>query len=127
MPHVIDLGKRAFQRLPIEVNENIASFLDTDKDFANFNAICRETHDTIQSHRCGAWRAQWKQEYDLPLGMTGSQLKAQYQERRMYLYTKAFRDGLADAEMNCIRVLKQLVIGKCDYSWYSWHALHFSY
>lgn len=111
-PHIIDLEKRAFQLLPVEVNENIASFLDTDKDFANFNAICLGTRNTIQSHRCGAWRAQWKQEYDLPLGMTGLQIKAEYQRRRMVLHTRVFHMGTTTAEKNCIATLKQLIIGK---------------
>lgn len=109
---VYESGNRTFQGLPIEVNENIASFLDTDRDFANFNAICRETRSAIQSHRCGAWRAQWRQEYDLPSEMTGLQIKAEYQRRRMCLYTKAFNMGKETAEANCIAVLKQLVIGK---------------
>lgn len=111
-PPAVDLKKKAFQLLPIEVNENIASYLDTVRDFANFNAICRETRDAIQSHRCGAWRAQFRQEYDLPPGMTGPQIKAEYQRRRMCLHTKRFDMGRSTAEANCIAVLKRLIIGE---------------
>ena len=98
------------------MNENIAFYLDTDKDFANFNAICRETHEAIQSRRFSAWRTRWKQKYDLPPGRTGRWLRAEYMQRRMYLYTKAFRNGHGAAEKNCIKTLKQLVTGKCEFS-----------
>ncbi len=43
------------------------------------------------------------------------QIKAEYQRRRMCLYTKAFEMGKGAAEVNCIAVLKQLVIGEHDY------------
>ena len=51
--------------------------------------------------------------------MTGQQLRAEYMKRRMYLYTKAFKNGVEPAERNCIKTLKQLVIGKCDYGFFA--------
>lgn len=61
----------AFEKLPLEINELIASFLTNDYDLCRFTLLCHVTHQAVHSHHCTVWRERLNAKFDLPPGKQG--------------------------------------------------------
>lgn len=91
----------------------VGSYLIDDKDLCQFAAACLETRIAIQSVNSGFWRKRFASEYDLRPFMTSIELKRIYQYRHMVLSNHLdFSDGKSEEEQRCLRMIRDLVIGK---------------
>ncbi|KAL5400663.1 hypothetical protein PMIN03_012185 [Paraphaeosphaeria minitans] len=108
----------AFNKLPIELNKEIASHLDDHKDIANFNAICKSTSNAIIGDNNSFWRAKFCKDFALPPNMTNAMLRAIYIERcrwlRRFVNMKTMRyfqfvRGHTYKEKIIIRILTDLI------------------
>lgn len=103
----------AFVKLPLELNELIASFLTDDNDLCRFTLLCHVTHDAVHSHYCTVWRDRFHSKFDLPPGRKGFALKTEYQIRQKVLcrgYTGLFPGDLQE-DICFIHVLRNLIVG----------------
>ncbi|KAF2691128.1 hypothetical protein K458DRAFT_382702 [Lentithecium fluviatile CBS 122367] len=75
----------AFNKLPIELNKNVAHFLENDADIANFSAICRATNHAVDGDNLSFWRAKFREKYVLMTGTKNRELKSKYKRRAKYL------------------------------------------
>lgn len=103
----------AFVKLPLEINELIASFLADDHDLCLFTLVCRHTHAAVHSHHCTIWRDRFDANFDLPPGKGGFALKKEYQIRQKALrqgYTGLLTGDLPE-EKCFIYVLRNLIVG----------------
>ncbi|KAK4697460.1 hypothetical protein P7C71_g612, partial [Lecanoromycetidae sp. Uapishka_2] len=102
----------AFNLLALEINENIASYLDHDRDVNNFGFTCKTTYAAVNEHRCGLWRKLWKKRYDLPPGKSGVEIMMQYKVRSRFLRKRIpnFVMGQEFTELRAIDRLRELII-----------------
>ena len=93
--------------------ENVASYLTDDKDLCRFASICPETYAAVHSNRSGVWRTRFALKYDSPLGKTAPELKKIYTTRCTTLSKQVlFYHGRSSEEQKCLRIIRDLVIGK---------------
>lgn len=97
----------AFEKLPLEINELIASFLTDDNDLCCFTLLCHVTHDAVHSHHCTVWRDRFDATFDLPPGKKGFALKKEYQIRQKVLC----RGFTGQSFIHVIHVLRNLIVG----------------
>lgn len=103
----------AFEKLPLEINELIASFLTDDNDLCRFTLLCHATHEAVHSYHCTVWRDRFDAKFDLPPGKQGFALKKEYQTRQKVL-CRDYTDytGLTDGNLpEVIHVLRNLIVG----------------
>lgn len=103
----------AFEKLPLEINELIASFLTDDNDLCRFTLLCHATHEAVHSHHCTVWRDRFDAKFDLPPGKQGFALKKEYQTRQKVLcrgYTDLTSVRLPEGKC-FIYVLRNLIVG----------------
>ncbi|MCJ1427607.1 hypothetical protein MMC29_005510 [Sticta canariensis] len=101
----------AFRKLPVEMLENVASYLTDDKDLCRFASICPETYAAVHSNQSGVWRTRFAFKYDSPLGKTAPELKKIYTTRCTILNKQVlFYHGRSSEEQKCLRIIRDLVI-----------------
>jgi len=99
-----------------QLNEHIASYLNADKDVANFALVCQATHNAIESHRCGLWRRLYASKFDVPESRTGVELKVKYKLRcRALRRTTNWQKGHDPNEARVMKFLQDLVCGKLTF------------
>ncbi|KAL8745747.1 MAG: hypothetical protein Q9190_002155 [Brigantiaea leucoxantha] len=103
----------AFNRLPMEINEQIAYNLKNDKDLTNFSAVCRTTRDAVLFPRSGVWRVRFSEVFDVPSGKKFQQTRKEYQERMRYIQRHCqLSQGQQMDEFRCLRVMRDLIVGE---------------
>ncbi|KAI9839951.1 MAG: hypothetical protein M1819_000143 [Sarea resinae] len=76
----------AFNNLPAEMNQNIASFVGSDQDFVNFGAICKTTyHEVLQCPIL--WKKRFACVFDMTSHMSGKDLVELYKKRQGLLHS----------------------------------------
>ena len=107
-----------FDILPIETNQNIASFLDYDSDICKYRLICRSTLNAVDADNCSFWRRGFLACFEKPTkSMDNVAYKKAYQRRRGVLKCgAAFQTGEKKREWDCLEVLRDLVIGELHHS-----------
>ncbi|KAL9614852.1 MAG: hypothetical protein Q9167_000685 [Letrouitia subvulpina] len=101
----------AFNRLPMELNEQIAYNLSNDKDLSSFSAVCRSTRDAVFSDRSGVWRSRFSTAFDFPAGKSSTQMKHDYRLRRKYLRRPCpFGEIRQTDENQCLTIIRDMVI-----------------
>lgn len=101
----------AFNSLSLELNEQIATFLHTDRDACNFRLICHATNAAVDSYRCGVWRDRYAQRYDMPEKKGGREISMLYKLRSKLLRKSAkFMIGQEPREIRCMEILRDLVV-----------------
>lgn len=103
----------AFEKLPLEINEMIASFLTDDNDLCRFTLLCHVTHEAVHSHHCTVWRDRFDAKFDLPPGKKGFALKKEYQIRQKVLCRACtgFLSRDLQEGKRFIHVLRNLIVG----------------
>lgn len=96
-----------------QINEHIASCLDSDEDVNNFRLICQATNVAVTHHRCGLWRELYARRYDVRPGMRGVDVQMTYKIRTKFLrrINHFFYIGQDYRELVCLEKLRDLVIG----------------
>ena len=105
-----------------QINQQIASELDTDQDICNFRLICRDTHDAIDADGCSFWRRRFLAIFETPqLELTGQRVADNEKFRDVYKKRKnllkngvlqEFRNGLVPREQQCLELIRDLIIGE---------------
>ena len=128
-----NLPLRILTSLP-QLNQNIASYLASDKDLASFRLICKSTHDAVDADACSFWRRRFKQTFESAnLKLTGrrnedgEKYRTEYQTRKKVLHVidpvfqmagklpkLQFEIGTTAKEREALRVLRDLIVGKSD-------------
>ncbi|KAM0702830.1 hypothetical protein Q7P35_010262 [Cladosporium inversicolor] len=119
-----------FDAIPIELNQSIASYLESDKDLASFRLICKSTHDAVDADACSFWRRRFKEVFETAsLKLTGlraedgDQYRKEYQARKKVLHVidavfqragqlskLQFAAGTTTVEKEALRVLRDLIL-----------------
>lgn len=95
------------------MHEQIATYLETDEDFCSFTLICPESHNSAHSARSGVWRALYANRFDLSGQKDSKLLMTEYMRRSRELRRGArFEMGQTRQEINCMEILRALVIGE---------------
>ena len=99
--------------LHLQINEHIASFLDSDKDVQNFQLICQATNVAVTYYRCGLWRERYARRYDVRPKMSGYEVRMTYMIRTKFLrrLNPFFYIGQEYRELKCLEKLTDLVVG----------------
>ncbi|MCJ1253742.1 hypothetical protein MMC24_001554 [Lignoscripta atroalba] len=101
----------AFNILPIELNQQIVSFLPDDKDLRSFDLTCRQTHDAISSQRSSIWRLRFAQLFDLLPHKSSIELKRKYQCRRKIMQKSCyFKEGHEPTERRYLELFRDLIV-----------------
>ncbi|KAF2654384.1 hypothetical protein K491DRAFT_768939 [Lophiostoma macrostomum CBS 122681] len=104
----------AFNKLPIELNKEIAHYLESDEDICNFRLICQATHDAIDGDNGSFWRAIYRETYAYVAASSNDFLKKDYQCRRKYLNWGVIhgfsKHGNDRVEVKVIQVIKSLIL-----------------
>jgi hypothetical protein len=102
----------SFSQLPIELNEHIAYYLDTDQALCAFASVCRATHAAVNAASSGLWKKCFNEVYDPTEDHSSRTLKKKYQARRHMAHrcTK-FMKGNTKDEMRCLHILRDLING----------------
>ncbi|KAJ9647878.1 hypothetical protein H2199_001654 [Coniosporium tulheliwenetii] len=102
----------AFNTLPIELNKEIASYIETDEGLCIFRLICHGTYNAIDGDHYSFWRQRFHKHFDpvdRPFAST-AEYKDLYQARRMCLKRGAhFVYGNTRSETTCLNILKDLI------------------
>ncbi|OAK98834.1 hypothetical protein IQ06DRAFT_327330 [Phaeosphaeriaceae sp. SRC1lsM3a] len=103
----------AFNTLPIELNQGIARYLESDKDFVAFRATCRGARNAIDADNGSFWRAVFREKFALRQGRTNKDLRRTYQ-RRMKLLRRGtgydFYWGHSKREQDVVEVLQDIIV-----------------
>lgn len=62
----------------MQIHQNIARFLPSDKDVARYSQVCRKTYSSISD---SVWRMRFIQKFDIVPGLDPTELKIKYQYR----------------------------------------------
>ncbi|KAI9700178.1 MAG: hypothetical protein M1820_006846 [Bogoriella megaspora] len=102
---------RAFQKLPLEINQAIAGFIEADSDLVAFAFICRETNNAIDADNCSFWRRRFLGCFTGVVGDTNFDMKDRYKERRSILRKGAtFKLGGRMLEKQCLGLIQDLLL-----------------
>ncbi|OJD37688.1 uncharacterized protein BKCO1_60004 [Diplodia corticola] len=106
---------KAFQILPVELNQQIAFYIEYDKDLANLRASCRAIRDAIDDGD-SLWFKRFHALYDPPSGFETSSpgykalLRELYQKRaRLLFHPTRFRIGNTKKEKETLRLVAGLL------------------
>ncbi|KAF2704489.1 hypothetical protein K504DRAFT_461248 [Pleomassaria siparia CBS 279.74] len=106
----------AFNTLPIELNKSIAHYLDSDRDIASFQSVCRATLDATLGDKLSFWRAKFRERYAYKKNTTNLVLKKSYQVRQHILRNgTGFHFGMAKTdeeikdERKIVGVMRELI------------------
>ncbi|KAF2189704.1 hypothetical protein K469DRAFT_561995 [Zopfia rhizophila CBS 207.26] len=104
----------AFNKLPIELNKEIAQYLDSDRDICNYRLICRRTNDAVDGDNFSFWRIRFRETFAMKerSGVQNNILKKQYEDRKMCLRLGTgvkFHCGNEKSERKVMQVLKDLI------------------
>ncbi|ORY07802.1 hypothetical protein BCR34DRAFT_489227 [Clohesyomyces aquaticus] len=102
----------AFNGLPIEINREIVSYLDTDKEIADFRLVCKGTNDAVDGDFLSFWRFKFRQFFALKAGTKNRVLKQQYQRRKKYMRLGAginWYHGWSKPETRVLQVLAEII------------------
>ncbi|KAK8250648.1 hypothetical protein HDK77DRAFT_506945 [Phyllosticta capitalensis] len=85
---------KAFQIMPVELNQKIAHYLDNDKDLVSFRACCRQARDSVDDQD-SFWHRRFRMTYDLSRDKAHKpgnslSLRRSYQKRKNLM-----RDGIS--------------------------------
>ncbi|MCJ1478978.1 hypothetical protein MMC13_007662 [Lambiella insularis] len=75
---------KAFNILPLETIQHIASYLPKDRDMCNLQQTCRQAYAAINPAMSGVWRRRFMQTYDV------SQLTSSKELKKIYIYRQQF-------------------------------------
>ncbi|KAA6410876.1 MAG: hypothetical protein FRX48_05186 [Lasallia pustulata] len=101
----------AFNNLPVELNQHIATYLTNDSDLCSFTLVCYQTHAAVHTPRSSVWRQRFNEIFDIIPGRQSHELKMQYQHRRRVLRKGAhFVLGRGSEERSCLEVIRDLII-----------------
>ncbi|KAF2199038.1 hypothetical protein GQ43DRAFT_377200 [Delitschia confertaspora ATCC 74209] len=103
----------AFNVLPIELNQAIAKYLESDKDVCAFSTVCHSTHNAVEGDRGSFWRTRFRERFAYDQKKTNMVLKKQYQDRRKQLkagLALEFLHGIKQPEKDVMRVLRDLIL-----------------
>ena len=105
----------------VQINEHIASCLDSDEDIQHFRLICQATNIAVTHHRCGLWRELYARRYDVRPGMKGVDVRMTYMIRTRFLrrINPFFYIGREYRELVCLEKLRDLVVGEQIYNFHS--------
>lgn len=78
-------SSNSFNLLPIELNQRIGLFLETDADIASFSKVCRATQNAIWADNWCFWRPRFGETYDMIPNVTSEDLVRTYINRARYL------------------------------------------
>lgn len=96
-----------------QLNEQIATFLDTDREVCNFRRICHATNAAVETYRCGVWRDRYARRYDMPEKVGGRTISIIYKIRSKLLRKSAkFVMGQHPREIRCMEILRDLIVGE---------------
>ncbi|KAL1634968.1 hypothetical protein SLS56_002052 [Neofusicoccum ribis] len=107
---------KAFQVLPVELNQEIASNLTNDKDLVNFRAACRAARDAIDDQD-SSWFKRFTQLYDYPANLHKNspgykaKIRKLYQKRSKYLVRSPphFKTGCTQREEDTLKMVAELI------------------
>ncbi|KAB2575052.1 hypothetical protein DBV05_g6374 [Lasiodiplodia theobromae] len=107
---------KAFQILPVELNQHIALFLEHDKDLVNLRASCRAIKEAIDDDD-SLWFKRFHAMYDTPSGFNPNspdyktKIRELYQKRSKYLvlYPTRFRIGNTKKEQDTLKLVAGLI------------------
>ncbi|KKY19041.1 hypothetical protein UCDDS831_g05673 [Diplodia seriata] len=107
---------KAFQVLPVELNQQIAFYLEHDKDFVNLRASCRAIKDAIDADD-SLWFKRFHAVYDPPSDLDPdspgykAKIRELYQKRarHLLLYPVRFRIGNTKKEQETLRLVAGLL------------------
>ncbi|MCJ1223689.1 hypothetical protein MMC12_000332 [Toensbergia leucococca] len=101
----------AFNILPIEINEHIASYLMLDSDLSSFTLTCHEARAAVNSSRSGIWRQRFARSFDLPPRKLSYELKTKYQLRQKTLRRPVrFQYGQDFVERRALELVRDLIV-----------------
>lgn len=97
-----------------QLNQGIARYLESDKDFVAFRATCRGARNAIDADNGSFWRAVFREKFALRQGRTNKDLRRTYQ-RRMKLLRRGtgydFYWGHSKREQDVVEVLQDIIVG----------------
>ncbi|KAF2495820.1 hypothetical protein BU16DRAFT_560682 [Lophium mytilinum] len=103
----------AFNLLPIELNQEIAHYIDSDKDLCAFAATCQETRNAVQSDGGSFWNRRFRSRFALEPGRHDNEvLRKKYQRRRKWLRRMSsisFKYGHGKREVKSMAVITELI------------------
>lgn len=74
---------------------------------------CRHTNQAVRHFRSGVWRTRFAENYDVPPGKTGSQIRTMYQARQRNLRKDVlFKSGNKVGEQEQLKTIRELILGK---------------
>ena len=109
--------------MPHEIINEIAGYLPNAVDIVNFASVCKALQDVIYHERAACWRWVFAAVYDLPPVKAVSAIRERYVQRDILRRPLVFKfgNGLAargryvKAEEEAVNVLRDLIIGKCNF------------
>ena len=92
----------------------VASYLDSDRDLANYSQVCRSTYYAIEEPSKNFWRHRFLKTYDPPTHSVSADILQQKYKQRSAILRKSvyFRNGDTRDEKTILQVLRELVKGK---------------
>ncbi|KAK5137404.1 hypothetical protein LTR08_008982 [Meristemomyces frigidus] len=113
-----------FDNLPIETCQQIASYLDSERDLCHYRLTCQSTHDAVDADSCSFWRRRFLATFEKPTWSSGNNLryKAAYQKRkRALMFGAKFEVALLKTpgkdlvrqvakSVNALEVLRDLIV-----------------
>ena len=110
-------------RMPNEIINEIAGHLPNAVDMVNFASASKALQDVIYHERAACWRWVFAALYDLPPLKAVSAIRDRYVQRDILRLRLAYKfgDGLAargryiKAEEEAVMVMRELIIGKCNF------------
>ncbi|KAF1972947.1 hypothetical protein BU23DRAFT_466658 [Bimuria novae-zelandiae CBS 107.79] len=105
----------AFNKLPIELNKEIAHHLTDHKDIAAYSAVCIKTRDAVNGDNYSFWRAKYCEDFAMPKGKSNKQLCDRFKFRWKWLnkFMKkrpGFVHGHSRGEKTIVSVLTELIV-----------------
>ena len=98
----------------MQMLENVALFLPSDEDLANFMDSCDEVRSALLTSRSGIWRSRYADCFDVPKGMSPSSIFANYISRKGVLRKAdfTFHMGFDSKETRMVLLMIDLINGK---------------
>ncbi|KAF2761678.1 hypothetical protein EJ05DRAFT_181587 [Pseudovirgaria hyperparasitica] len=107
------ISRMAFNILPIELNQGIASFIADDRDLCAFRSICSATRNAIDGDKFSFWRSRFREHFDLVKGVEAEKLRRRYQHRMRHMRhndTTRFSKGSERQSKSLLNIVKDLIL-----------------
>jgi hypothetical protein len=96
----------------LQVHQNVARFLEDDKDVTNYAETCRASHQCMND---SLWARKFSETFDpLPVGATIRDIREEYQDRKCMASCVIKFDDPEEAPLHrrCGQVLRDLILRK---------------